>query len=73
MSKSFRRDVGQVASVQLQVFQVGQVIEWTWLDSSQRIVREIELVQVRRIVEELSIELADTARVQVEVEQGTTI
>lgn len=49
------------------------MIERTRFYPLQGIVRQVELAQIRRVVEEACVELTDTARIQIEIEQRTAI
>jgi len=49
------------------------MIEGTRFYPLQGIVRQIELIQIRRVVEETRVEVTDTAWIQIEIQQRTAI
>jgi len=49
------------------------MIEGAWLYPLQGIVWQIELIQIRRVVEETRVKVTDTAWIQIEIQQRTAI
>ena len=57
--------MSEIATTEFKILEIRQMIERSWLDSLEWVVREIQFVKIRRVVEETIVQVTNTTAVEI--------